>query len=577
MMLDQHSFGATARARLLWQDWKQMVSPKTLGQDLSGALTVACVALPLNLALAVASGLPASVGLISGAIAGVVAGLLGGSRLQVTGPEAALVPIVLLIVQRHGIVGMAVATFLCGLLQIVLGLLRVGRLAKLLPAPVVRGFMAGIGLILLNSQLPRLLGLPKTTGALSSLPAQAGDWMVHGGGIAIGVLAIACMVGLPRVQRRVPSVLVGLVVATLLGGLLGPELARVGSLPAGLPWPQLPLLAGVDWNALLPDVLSLTLLASLGSLMSASAIDQMPGFEKQKSDHDQELMAQGLANLASSLFGGMPVMGAIVRSSVSIQAGARTRAASVLHALLLLVVCLVAGALVARVPIAALAGILVVVGVRLLDLRGLRALWQRERSQVAVVAVTAIVIASVDLLLGLAAGVLVSLGLLLKARPRTELQTRTLRLDGRPHFRALSTAAAEQDERPPLQRIRVRGPLDFLSPGVLTMALNNHPLPRYAVLDLMAVPYLDAAGLQEVLNFRDCLVMRNGVVVVVARGEVERMLERGGFPRQSPFASMVSSYDDALEHIVRSHKAASVASVQQEARAVLGGAPALDS
>ena len=125
-------------------------------------------------------------------------------------------------------------------------------------------------------------------------------------------------------------------------------------------------------------------------------------------------MAQGMANLASSLFGGMPVMGAIVRSSVSIQAGSRTRAASVLHALLLLVVCLVAGALVARVPIAALAGILVVVGVRLLDLRGLSALWEQERPQVAV---TAIVIASVDLLLGLGAGVVVSLGLLLRARP----------------------------------------------------------------------------------------------------------------------------------------------------------------
>ncbi|WNG56710.1 SulP family inorganic anion transporter [Archangium gephyra] len=576
-MLEHHSTGAAARARLLVQDWKQMVSPKTFGQDLSGALTVACVALPLNLALAVASGLPASVGLISGAIAGVVAGLLGGSRLQVTGPEAALVPIVLLLVQRHGIEGMVVATFLCGLFQMLLGVLRVGRLAKLLPAPVVRGFMAGIGLILLNSQLPRLLGLPKSIGTFSSLPAQGGGWMVHAGGIALGVLVIVCMVGLPYVQRRVPSVLVGLVVATVIGGLLGPELARVGSLPPGLPVPQMPSLAGVEWSALLPDVLSLTLLASLGSLMSASAIDQFPGFEKEKTDHDQELMAQGMANLASSLFGGMPVMGAIVRSSVSIQAGARTRAASVLHALLLLVVCLVAGALVARVPIAALAGILVVVGVRLLDLRGLRNLWEQDRSQVAVVAVTAIVIASVDLLLGLGAGVLLSLALLLRARPRTEIQTRILRLDGRPHFRALGAAVAEQDERPPLQRVRVRGPLDFLSPGVLNTVLTSQPIPRYLVLDLTAVPYLDAAGLEDVLNLRDCLVMRKGVVVVVAWGEVERMLAQGGFPRQSPSASLVVSYDDALEHIARSHKAAAVTSGQEEARPVRNRAPLMDS
>ncbi|WP_257459582.1 SulP family inorganic anion transporter [Archangium lipolyticum] len=558
-MIEHHTFGSVGRLRLLWRDWQQMVSPKTLGQDLSGALTVACVALPLNLALAVASGLPASVGLISGAIAGVVAGLLGGARLQITGPEAALVPIVFLLVQRHGVEGMVAATLLCGLLQMLLGVLRVGRLAKLLPAPVVRGFMAGIGLILLNSQLPRLLGLPETVGSLSSLLTQAGALRVHWGGLVLGVLVIACMVGLPRLRRRMPAVLIGLVVATVIGGLLGPELARVGSLPPGLPPPRFPSFTGVDWSALLPDVLSLTLLASLGSLMSASAIDQLPGVEKHQTDHDQELMAQGMANLASSLFGGMPVMGAIVRSSVSIQAGARTRAASVVHALLLLGVCLVAGQLVARVPIAALAGILVVVGVRLLDLKGVRVLWEQDRPHVAVVAVTASVIASVDLLLGLGAGVALCVARLLMARPRTEIQMRILRLDGRPFFRSLSTAAAAQDDRPPLQRIRVRGPLDLLSPGAFNAALTSHPFPRYLVLDLSAVPYMDATGLQAVLDLRDCLVMRAGTVVAVARGEVARMLEQGGFSRNAPSASLVPSYDEALEHIARSHKDAVLA------------------
>ncbi|QRN94418.1 SulP family inorganic anion transporter [Archangium violaceum] len=558
-MLEHHTFGSTDRLRLLWRDWQQMVSPRTLGQDVSGAITVACVALPLNLALAVASGLPASVGLISGAIAGVVAGLLGGARLQVTGPEAALVPIVLLLVQRHGIQGMVVATLLCGLLQMLLGVLRVGRLAKLLPAPVVRGFMAGIGLILLNNQLPRLLGLPKSVGSLSSLLTGGGASSMQWGGIALGVLVIACMVGLPRLRRRMPAVLVGLVAATVIGGLLGPELARVGSLPPGLPPPQFPSLAGVDWSALLPDALSLTLFASLGSMMSASAIDQLPGVGNHQTDHDQELMAQGMANLASSLFGGMPVMGAIVRSSVSIQAGARTRAASVIHALLLLVVCLVAGQLVARVPIAALAGILVVIGVRLLDLKGLRVLWQQDRFHVAAVAVTASVIASVDLLLGLGAGVALCVGRLLMARPRTEIQSRILRLDGRPFFRTLGAATAAQDERPPLQRIRVRGPLDLLSPGAFNAALTSHPFPKYLVLDLSAVPYMDATGLQSVLDLRDCLVMRAGTVVVVARGEVARMLEQGGFPRDTASACLVPSYDDALEHIARSHEGAVLA------------------
>jgi SulP family sulfate permease len=553
-MHEQHSLDATGRLRLLWQDWKQMGSPTTLGQDLSSALTVACVALPLNLALAVASGLPASVGLISGAIAGVVAGLFGGARLQVSGPEAALVPIVLLLVQRHGIGGMVVATLLCGLFQMLLGVLRVGRLARHLPAPVVRGFMAGIGLLLLDRQLPRLMGLPETASSLSSLLIKGGAGPAQWGGVTLGLLVIACMVGLPRLHPRVPAVLVGLVIATLLGGLLGPELARVGSLPPGLPSPQLPSLAGVEWSALLPDALLLTLLASLGSMMSASAIDQLPGLQGHQTDHDQELVAQGMANLASSLFGGMPVMGAIVRSSVSIQSGARTRAATVGHALLLLGVCLVAGQLVARVPIAALAGILVVIGVRLLDLRGVRALWEQERTQVAVVVVTASVIASVDLLLGLGSGVALSAGLLLRRRPRTEIQTRILRLDGRPLFRSLGEAAAEQEDRPPLQRVRVRGPLDFLSRGDFDAALATAPLPKNLVLDLSAVPYLDSAGLQAVLDVQDILTVRKGKVVVVARGEVSRMLEQGGFPREHPSACLVASYDEALERLARSRE-----------------------
>ncbi|NMO14119.1 SulP family inorganic anion transporter [Pyxidicoccus fallax] len=554
IMLEHHPIGAAERLRFLVGDWKQMVSSRTLGPDLSSALTVACVALPLNLALAVASGLPASVGLISGAIAGVVAGMLGGARLQVTGPEAALVPIVLLLVQRHGIGGMVVATLLCGLLQILLGVLRVGRLAKLLPAPVVRGFMAGIGLILLNSQLPRLLGL-ETSGTFSSVLSQGGALGVHAGGLALGVLVMACMVGLPRLHKRIPAVLVGLVVASALGALLGPELARVGSLPPGLPPPRLPSLEGIDWSALLPDAFSLALLASLGSLMSASAIDQLPAAGNHRTDHDQELMAQGMANLASSLFGGMPVMGAIVRSSVSIQAGARTRAAAVLHALLLLGVCLVAGPLVARVPIAALAGILVVVGVRLLDVPGARALWAKEPAQVAVVVVTASVIASVDLLLGLGAGVALSIALVLMNRPRTESQVRTLRLDGRPFFRSLGAAAAGQDDQPPIQRIRITGPLDFLSPGILNATLTRKPFPRYLVLDLSAVPYMDATGLKAVLDLRDCLGVRGGVLVVVARGEVARLLEQGGLPRSTPLASLVPSYDEALEQVARTHKA----------------------
>ncbi|WP_426752989.1 SulP family inorganic anion transporter [Myxococcus sp. Y35] len=547
--------GWTERPKRLWAEWKQMASPRTLPGDAGAALTVACVALPLNLALAVASGLPPEVGLVSGAVAGVIAALLGGARLGVTGPEAALVPTVLLIATKHGVAGVVVATLMCGALQVVLGVARAGRLAQWMPSEVTRGFTAGIGLLLLDGQIPRLLGaVTEGTASARALvqPAAWPTWSVHWASLAVGALVVACMLALPKLHRSIPAVLVGLVLATvasMLGGL-SEGLARVGALPSGLPAPVMPSFAGLDLQALLPDVLALTVLASLGSLLAARALDQLPGLTDHRTDGDQELAAQGIANLASAMFGGMPVMGAIVRSSVSVQAGGRTRAASVLHAVMLLAACILAGSLVARIPMAALAAILVVVGTRLLDLRGLRALWTENAGKAAVSVATALLIASIGFLPGLAAGVLISLARSFFSPPKANVRSLLLRTDGRPLFRSLGADGGDPDARPPVQVLRVRGDLDVRSCANLSAALQGPPWPRHLVLDLSDVKYMDAAGLRTIRELSDVLAVRGGRVLVAgARGGVAAMLrEAGTWTGAGPHALM-ASMDEVLENI----------------------------
>ncbi|MBZ4398908.1 SulP family inorganic anion transporter [Myxococcus sp. AS-1-15] len=547
--------GWTAGPKRLWTDWKQMVSRRTLPGDASAALTVACVALPLNLALAVASGLPPEVGLISGAVAGVVAAMLGGGRLQVTGPEAALVPTVLLISMKHGVAGVIVATLACGALQVVLGLSRAGRLAQFMPSEVTRGFTAGIGLLLLDGQLPRLLGAV-TEGTSSAralvLPSTWSTWSVHGASVVVGVLVVACMLLMPKLHRSIPAVLVGLVVATAASslGVLSEGLARVGALPTGLPMPVMPSFAGLDFQALLPDILALTVLASLGSLLSARALDQLPGLENHRTDGDQELVAQGFANATSAMFGGMPVMGAIVRSSVSVQAGGRTRAASVLHAVMLLGACILAGSLVALIPMAALAAILLVVATRLLDLRGLRALMRQNAGKGAVSVATALLIATVGFLPGLVAGVLLSLAWGFFSRPRAHVRSLLLRPDGRPLFRPLGAEGQDTYARPPVQLLRVRGDLDVRSCANVSAALQAPPWPDFLVLDLSEVKFMDAAGLRTLRELSDALAVRRGRVLVAgARNGVAKMMETDGTWSDTSPHAMMATMEDVLEHI----------------------------
>jgi SulP family sulfate permease len=351
----------------LKKDYIEVFQNAYIGQNLIAGITVAAVALPLNLALAIAAGLPASTGLIAGAIGGAFAALFGGSRFQATGPAAALNVMVFVIVQQFGAMGAAAVALLMGLLQIILSLASAGSLIRFVPEGVLIGFTTGVGIKLLDTQLPKVFGIEWTANQMfqhimNPIWLHEVTWLSVLCGLFVIFFILAC-----RIFPKFPAALVGILVTTQLVAFLEWPIHKVGEIPPLALSLSLPNFALNDWWKLFQLALPIGLLAAAESLLSAQAVDRLSG---DKHHSNLELFGQGLANLASGLFTGMPVSGVIVRSTVSVQAGARNRLAGFFHAGVLLASALFLSGAIAKVPIASLAGLLCIIGYRLIEFGG---------------------------------------------------------------------------------------------------------------------------------------------------------------------------------------------------------------
>jgi SulP family sulfate permease len=383
--------------------WKDVLSFKHTGADLAAGLTVGAVALPLNLALAVASGLPPSAGLLAGVVGGGVAALLGGSVLQVTGPAAALSTMVLALVAKFGAAGAAAAALCVGLVQVVLSIATAGRLARLVPESVLAGFTTGVGVKLLDNQIPELLGFDYKVSELVEMMHRP-HWLHDVSWLAVVCgLGVAMLVTTTKAYKRFPAALVGISVVTFLAVYLGWDIERVGAVPDRMPAPAWPDFADEQWPELFVAAFPVALLAAVESLLSARVVDRMVPTAKPHNSN-LELLGQGVANMAVSLFGGMPVTGVVVRSSVNVQSGGRTRLSSVVHALVLLSGVVVFSDQIRQVPLAALAGLLCVIGTRLIEVGTFVHLVRTERLEALAFAVTLAGTVSGHLMVGLGAG-----------------------------------------------------------------------------------------------------------------------------------------------------------------------------
>ena len=384
--------------------------------DVIAGLTVGVVAVPLALAFGITTGLGAAAGLITAIVAGLVAAVFGGSNVQVSGPTGAMTVVLVPIVARYGAKAVFVVSMIAGVFLVVAAIARLGRYIAFIPWPVVEGFTVGIAIIIFLQQVPPALGVAKPHGENTAAVAARAVIKSFGSGsvqaIGIVVLVAAIMIVLPRIRRSLPASLIAVLVATIVAQLTSLDVGRIGSLPSSLPLPSLPDTSAGQIKDLVSAGVAIALLAAIESLLSARVADGMS--DTTRHDPDRELFGQGLANIVSPLFGGIPATGAIARTAVNVRAGARTRVASITHAIVLVLVVFFGGRLVSHIPLAALAGVLMVTALRMVEIHNVRSVMRSTRSDALVLVLTATATIAFDLIVAVEVGVAVAVVLALR-------------------------------------------------------------------------------------------------------------------------------------------------------------------
>lgn len=468
-----------------------------LSHDLAASFVVFLVAVPLSLGIALACNAPLAAGLLGAIVGGLVVGPLSGAPLQVSGPANGIIVIVFGLVTQLGGDWRAVCaiTVLSGIVQLLLGALRVARLALAISPAVIQGMLAGIGVLLALGQLHVVLGGAPQSSALANLaelPQQIAT--LHGGSALLGLLTIGLLYAwrrLPwRAARSIPAPLVALVAATLTSlGLDGIERVKLGTgglaAAIALPvWPDAPL------SMIAGSVVALALVTSVESLLSAVGTDKLHDF--QRANLDRELLAQGAGNIASGLVGGLPISGVIVRSSTNLAAGARSRAASILHGVWVIVFVTLFGSILEAIPKSVLAALLVFVGASLLDPARVRSLVKQREGAAFFVTLTGVVF--LDLLRGVALGVALTVVLLV--------------------WRAMRVGVAIQRGENEV-RVRLHGALSFVGVPKLLETLESIPAGTRVMLDMNGLAFVDHAGREALESFRAGHERRGGKVDLV--------------------------------------------------------------
>jgi sulfate permease, SulP family len=528
--------------------------------DLGAGVIVGIVALPLAIAFGIASGVTPERGLYTAIIAGFLISALGGSRVQIGGPTGAFVVIVYGIVQQYGIDGLLVATLMGGVILVGFGLAGLGGAIKFIPLPVVTGFTSGIALIIFSGQIKDLLGLP-----IGALPADfLGRWAMYAhaaGSInfsAVGVAAVtlAILLAWPRLSVRVPAPFVALVVATALTHVLALPVetigTRFGAIQAGFPRPSLPSVSLATATALVGPAFTIALLAGIESLLSAVVADGMIGGKHRS---NMELIAQGVANIVSPIFGGIPATGAIARTATNVKSGGRTPVAGMVHALTLLVITVFAGRWASLIPLAALAAILVVVSYHMSEWRTFRGEFRAPKSDLAVLLTTFVLTVLVDLTVAVEVGMVLAAFLFMRRMAEVTDVSAVVRDFGE----------ADEDESDPnavrrrivpkgVEIYEVNGPFFFGAAAKFkeTIGEVRRP-PKVLVIRLRHVPVIDSTGigaLREVIrSFR-----HRGTRVILSDIHAQPMavLQRSALADELPESDLVGNIDDAL-NVARAH------------------------
>ena len=458
-------------------------------RDLTAGVMVGLVALPLALGFGVSSGMGAGAGLITAIVAGALAAVFGGSRVQVSGPTGAMTVVLVPIIAVYGPDAVLVVGLLAGMILIGLGYAGAGRFIRYVPVPVVEGFTVGIAVIIGLQQLPAALGVDVHAEKVLVLAWNAAEawssdpvWVPVGMTVAVtvGILALA------RLRPRLPGSLVAVVAATVANSVLDLGAATIGRIPTGLPGPDLPHVAIADLDALLLPAVAVAALAALESLLSATVADAMS--VGQRHDSNRELVGQGLANLGSPLFGGIPATAAIARTAVNVRAGATSRLAALTHALVLLGVVLVAAGWVSEIPLAALAGVLIATAIHMVRVSSLVALMRSTRGDATVLAITAAATVLFDLVTAVLLGLVVA-GFVALRQTAKAVRLEEVPLDEEDHTDEEQSLLDEY-----IVAYRIDGPLFFAAAHDFLLELSDVGNVRVVILRMSRVTTIDATG-----------------------------------------------------------------------------------
>jgi SulP family sulfate permease len=540
----------------LWQALK-LYSRERFAGDLMSGIIVGIVALPLAIAFGIASGVSPEKGLITAIIGGFIVSFLGGSSVQIGGPTGAFIVIVYGIIQQSGIGGLAIATFLAGIFLVLMGVLKLGTIIKFMPYPIIVGFTSGIALTIFTTQIKDMSGM-----TIDRMPADfISKWAVYAqhaatvspAAILTGILSIAIIVLAPRFLKKIPGSLLAIIVVTIIVYLLRTYAGITGietigdrfEINASLPQPEAISINMETIHLLLPAAFTIAMLGAIESLLSATVADGVTG---DRHNSNTELIAQGAANMIVPLFGGIPVTGAIARTMTNINNGGRTPVAGLIHALVLLLILLFLGTLTKHIPMACLAGVLIVVSYNMSEWRTFRSLLKNPKSDVAVLLTTFLLTVIFDLTIAIEIGLLLAMLLFMRRMmetTRVSVSTDTINLSDDTDVPLDDEVLVIPDG---VEVYEINGPFFFGIANKFDECMKQvGKKPRVRIIRMRKVPFMDSTGLHNLESL--CrLSMKEGIRIILSgvNEKVRAVLIKSGMDHRIGGENICSHISEAL-------------------------------
>ena len=528
---------------------------KTFLSDLTAGIIVGIVALPLAIAFSIASGLPPERGLFTAITAGFCISLFGGSKVQIGGPTGAFAVIIYAAVNEFGYSGLVTATLMAGIMLILMGIFKMGGLIKFIPYTIITGFTAGIAVTIASGQIGDFFGL-----TLKELPSDfIGRIQVYAGNfsavnfysLAIAVISLAVIFFWPKITKKIPGSLIVILLASIVNIILERTLgwhtetigSRYGSIPASLPLPSMPEISPSAITRLFPTAVSIAMLAAIESLLSASVADGMTG---TKHDSNTELIAQGIANILSPIFGGIPATGAVARTATNIKNGGKTPVAGIIHSVTLLLIMLALGKFVLYIPMAAISAVLVSVAWNMAGFGSIRALMKGQKSDIFVLTTTFLLTVFIDLTVAIGAGLgFAAFFFIKKMIDLSEVQTSRETLIG-------GIKGDRQEEALKIPEgvlvYEIEGPLFFGTVGKFEIALEKANVNcKVLILRMRNTLYLDAGGIRAIEQCKNACE-RKGITIILSGIHTQPylLLEKTGFADRLGRENIFDNINQAL-------------------------------